>query len=114
MYKVFKNGKERLNEKRISYEAENVHAKHFHFGTVLTWHTNAVKTTNLIKASGIVLAWVRLALVHVHFAAWPLIALEALTLERALGVQTPAAMLTWIGPWKNKQQSFDSIQFNFI
>lgn len=49
--------------------------------TVLTWHTNAVKTTDLIKTGGVVLARIRLALVHVHFTAWPLIALEALALE---------------------------------
>lgn len=73
-----------------------------HFGTILTWHANTVKTTDLIKAGGIVLAWVRFALVHVHFTAWPLVALETLALERALGVQTPATMLTWVGSWKNQ------------
>lgn len=62
-------------------ETETLHTKHLCFGTILTWHANAVKTTNLIKTGGIVLTWVRLALVHVHFTAWPLIALEALALE---------------------------------
>lgn len=57
------------------------HTKNLHFGTVLTWHTNAMKTTNLVKARGIVLARVRLALVYVHFTSWSLIALEALALE---------------------------------
>ena len=57
-----------------------------------------MESTNLVEAGGIVLAWVRLALVHIHFTAWPFVAFETLALERTFGVQTPAAMLTRIGP----------------
>lgn len=76
-----KHGKKRQNGRQISYETETSHTHTPSTRTVLTWHTNAVKTTDLIKAGGVVLARIRLALVHVHFTAWPLIALEALALE---------------------------------
>lgn len=61
-----------------------------------TWHADAVESTDLVEAGGVVLAGVRLALVDVHLTAWTFITLKTLALERAFSVETPSAMLTWV------------------
>lgn len=63
----------------------------------LTWHTDALELPYLVQAGGFVQAGVRQALVDVQLAARPHIALQALTLEGALGVETLSRVLTRVG-----------------
>lgn len=57
-----------------------------------------MKSANLIEAGGVVLAGVRLALIHIQFAARTFVTLKTLALERAFSVKTSPAVLAWVRP----------------
>ena len=67
-------------------------------GHALTWHADAVEVSDLVQAGGLVQTRVGLALVDVQLAARPHVAQLALTLERALGVQTLPGVLARVRP----------------
>lgn len=58
-----------------------------------------MEAADLVQAGGVVMARVGHALVDVHLAARPFVPLQALTLERAFGVDTATAVLTRIGTY---------------
>lgn len=61
-----------------------------------TWHTETRESSNFIQAGGIILARVGVALIDVHLTARPCVALQTLTVERALGVDAFPSVLTRI------------------
>lgn len=62
----------------------------------LTWHADACKLSNTIKAGGIILARHGEAFIDVCLTAWTCITTSTLALEGALRVHTFAKMFTWI------------------
>lgn len=64
--------------------------------TPLTWHTETRESSNFIQAGGIVLAWIWMAFIDVHFTARSCIALQTLTVERAFCVHAFPSMFTRI------------------
>lgn len=64
--------------------------------TPLTWHAETRESSDFIQAGGIVLAWIWMALIDVHFAAWSCVALQTLTVERAFCVHAFPSMFTRI------------------
>lgn len=62
--------------------------------TFETWHAQTGEASNLIQTGGIVLAGVRMALVDVHLATRPRIALQTLAVERTICVHTFSCVLT--------------------
>lgn len=64
-----------------------------------TWHTDAVETTNLVQAGGIIMARIRHAFIDVHLTTGSFIPLQTLALERAFSVDTPTAVFAWIGTY---------------
>lgn len=64
--------------------------------TPLTWHTKTRESSNFIQAGGIVLAWVWMAFVDVHFTARSCVALQTLTVERAFCIYAFPSMFTRI------------------
>lgn len=62
-----------------------------------TWHADAVESSNLVQACGIVLTGVGHALVDIHLAPRALITLETLALERAFSVQAAPTVLARVG-----------------
>lgn len=62
--------------------------------TFETWHAETGEASNLIQTGGIVLAGVRMALVDVHLATRPRIALQTLAVERTIRVHTFSCVLT--------------------
>lgn len=64
--------------------------------TPLTWHTETRESSNFIQAGGIVLAWIWMAFIDVHFAARSCVALQTLTVERAFCVYAFPSMFTRI------------------
>lgn len=64
----------------------------------LTWHADAGVIADLIQTSGVVLAGVRAALVHILLAARSHVATCAVTDEGALRVLARAAVLTRVRP----------------
>lgn len=65
--------------------------------TLVSWHTDAVKPSNLVQTCGVVVAWIRHAFVDIHLTARSFIPLETLTLERTFGVEAAPAMFTRVG-----------------
>lgn len=63
----------------------------------LTWHADALEAAYLVQAGGLVHAGVGQTLVDVQLAARPHVALQALALERAFGVQTLPRVLARVG-----------------
>lgn len=61
-----------------------------------TWHAQTSEPSNLIQTGGVVLAGVRVALIDVHLAARPCIALQTLTVEGTVRVHTFSCMLAGI------------------
>lgn len=66
----------------------------FTMHTFETWHAQTREASNLIQTGGVVLAGVRMALVDVHLATRPCIALQTLTVEGTICVHTFSCMLT--------------------
>lgn len=64
--------------------------------TPLTWHTETRESSDFIQAGGIILAWVGMAFVDVHFTARSCVALQTLTVERTFCVYAFPTMFTWI------------------
>lgn len=64
-----------------------------------TWHADAVEVSDLVQAGGLVPARVGRALIDVQLTARSHVAPLALALERALGVDALAGVLTWVGTW---------------
>lgn len=68
-----------------------------------TWHAQTGEASNLIQTGGIILAGVRMALVDVHLATRPCIALQTLTVERTIRVHTFSCVLTRVAiGWKRQ------------
>lgn len=63
----------------------------------VSWHTDAVETSNLVQAGGIIMARIRHAFIDVHLTTRPFVSLETPTLERAFGVEAAATMFTRVG-----------------
>lgn len=64
--------------------------------TPITWHTETRESPDFIQASGIILAWIWMTFIDVHFTARSCVALQTFTVERAFCVYTFPSMFTWI------------------
>lgn len=51
--------------------------------TFVPWHADAVKFSDLVQASGIILAWIGQAFVDIHLTAGTRVSCGALALERS-------------------------------
>lgn len=62
-----------------------------------TWHTDALELPDLVQTGGFIQARVGQTLIDVQLTARPHVALQALALERAFGVETLSCVFTRVG-----------------
>lgn len=65
--------------------------------TLIARHTDTVEPSNLVQASGIIVAGIGHAFIDVHLTARSFIPLWTLALKRAIGVKAAATMFTGVG-----------------